>query len=855
MVLLGRHSVRDLAATGRLRRLLSLGYLVSLAPSQEEKPNMQKRLFIVLGLVFGLTAASCRITGNQATSASPAPGPGQLDRTVLPIPEPSYPPITELDARDAKAPPRFEVKAPSGAPNVIIVLVDDMGFGMPSTFGGPVQMPTAEQLAQEGLRYNQFHTTAVCSPTRTALLSGRNHHMNNMGGITETATAFPGNTGQRPNNVAPLAEMLRLNGYSTGFFGKNHETAPWEVSVSGPTDRWPSRSGFDKFYGFFGGETDQWNPTIYDGLTRVPTPRTPGYNFMTDMTDQAISWMKFQKSLTPDKPFFIYFAPGATHAPHHVPKEWIAKYKGKFDEGWDKLREATLARQIKLGVVPPGTKLANKPEAIRDWDKLTPDEKKLFARQMEVYAGFGEYCDHEIGRLFDAVRATGQFDNTLIFYILGDNVTSAEGGMSGMFSEMTYFNGVQETVADMLKHYDDWGGPNTYPHMAAGWAVAGDTPFMWTKQVASNYGGTRNGLIVSWPKGIKSGNQIRSQWHHVIDVAPTVLEAANLPEPKSVNGTVQEPIEGVSMLYTFNNAQAQSTHKTQYFEIFGNRAVYQDGWLAGTVHKAPWETTPRAKLLEDKWELYDTRKDFSLVNDLAATDPGKLKQLQGVFLQEAIKYHVLPIDDRTVERVNAAIAGRPDLMGGRTSITLSAGMNSMSENVFINVKNRSLSITADVEIPQGGANGVILAQGGRFGGWSLYLKDGKPSYAYNFIGLQEYKVAAAKPVTPGKATIRMNFDYDGGGLGKGGTATLLVNGQKVASGRIDRTQPMIFSADETAGVGEDDATPVTREYKERDNAFTGRILKVVVDVKPIGLSAKDKEQLEKEAAQAAESED
>jgi arylsulfatase len=378
---------------------------------------------------------------------------------------------------------------------------------------------------------------------------------------------------------------------------------------------------------------------------------------------------------------------------------------------------------------------------------------------------------------------------------------------------------------------------------------------MWTKQVASNYGGTRNGLIVSWPKGIKATNQIRSQWHHVIDVAPTVLEAASLPEPKSVNGTVQEPIEGVSMLYTFNDAQAQSTHKTQYFEIFGNRAVYQDGWLAGTVHKAPWETTPRAKLLEDKWELYDTRKDFSLVNDLAATDPGKLKQLQGVFLQEAIKYHVLPIDDRTVERVNAAIAGRPDLMGGRTSLTLSAGMNSMSENVFINVKNRSLSITADVEIPQGGANGVILAQGGRFGGWSLYLKDGKPSYAYNFIGLQEYKVAAAKPVTPGKATIRMNFDYDGGGLGKGGTATLLVNGQKVASGRIDRTQPMIFSADETAGVGEDDATPVTMEYKERDNAFTGRILKVVVDVKPIGLSAKDKEQLEKEAAQAAESED
>ena len=765
-------------------------------------------------------------------------GHDTLDRTSLPIAEPDYPHSTVLDARDATAPPRFEIKPPAGAPNVLIVLVDDMGFGMPSAFGGPVQMPSAERLASQGLRYNHFHTTAVCSPTRTALLSGRNHHMNNMGGITETATAFPGNTGQRPNNVAPLAEMLRLNGYSTGFFGKNHETAPWEVSVSGPTDRWPSRSGFDKFYGFFGGETDQWNPTIYDGLTRVPTPKHEGYNFMTDMTDQSISWMKFQKALTPDKPFFMYFAPGATHAPHHVPQEWIAKYKGKFDGGWDKLREETLARQIELGVVPKGTKLANKPEAIKDWDKLTADEKKLFARQMEVYAAFGEYADHEIGRLFDAVRETGQFDNTLIFYILGDNGTSAEGGMSGMFSEMTYFNGVQETVQDMLKRYDEWGGPTTYPHMAAGWAVAGNTPFMWTKQVASNFGGSRNGMIVSWPKGIKASNETRSQWHHVIDVAPTVLAAAKLPEPKSVNGTVQTPIEGVSMLYSFDDTAAASTHKTQYFEIFANRGVYHDGWFAGTVHKAPWETKPRAKLLEDQWELYETTKDFSLANDLATANPAKLKEMQELFIKEAIKYRVLPIDDRSVERVNAAIAGRPDLMGERNSLTLSEGMGSMSENVFINIKNRSLSITADVEIPQGGANGVILAQGGRFGGWSLYLKDGKPSYSYSFIGVQEYKVASDTAVAPGKATIRMNFDYDGGGVGKGGTATILVNGEKVASGRIDRTQPAIFSADETAAVGVDDATPVTSDYPERDNAFTGKILNVTVDVKPIGVAVK-----------------
>jgi arylsulfatase len=457
---------------------------------------------------------------------------------------------------------------------------------------------------------------------------------------------------------------------------------------------------------------------------------------------------------------------------------------------------------------------------------------------MEVFSGFGEYADHEIGRLFDAIAEIGQIDNTLIFYILGDNGTSAEGGMSGMFNEMTFFNGVGETVQEMLTHYDEWGSSSTYPHMAAGWAVAGDTPFMWTKQIPSSYGGTRNGIVVSWPKRIKATKQVRSQWHHVIDIAPTILEAASLPEPKSVNGVLQSPIEGVSMLYSFDKPDAPSTHRTQYFEIMGNRAIYQDGWLAGTIHRAPWEQLPRRKLQDDIWELYDARSDFSLTKDLAATNPAKLKELQELFLKEAIKYRVLPIDDRALERLNPASAGRPDLMGDRTSLTLSAGMIGMSENVFINVKNRSLSITSDVEIPQGGANGVILAQAGRFGGWSLYFKDGKPTYTYNFLGLQEFKVASPTAVPPGKATIRINFDYDGGGVGKGGTATILVNGNKVASGRIERTQAQIFSADETAGVGMDDATPVTKDYKERDNAFTGKILKVIVDVKPIGAAVK-----------------
>ena len=779
--------------------------------------------------------------------AAPPPPVYPTDRTVLPIPEPRYPHSTVFDARNATPPPRFVVKAPDKAPNVLIVLIDDMGFGQSSAFGGPIHMPTVERLANEGLRYNEFHTTALCSPTRAALLSGRNHHMNNMGSITETATAFPGQTGQRPNSVAPLAEMLRLNGYSTAAFGKSHETAAWEVSPSGPTDRWPTRSGFDKFYGFIGGETNQWAPLLYDGMIQIEPSHDPNYNFMTDMTNQAIAWMEYQKSLTPDKPFFIYFAPGATHAPHHVPKEWIAKYKGKFDQGWDILREETLARQIKLGVVPAGTKLAPKPEAIKDWDKLTPDEKKLFARQMEVFAGFGEYADTEIGRLVDAIGETGQLDNTLIFYIVGDNGASAEGGMNGLFNEYTYFNKAPETVQDILKHYDELGGPMTYNHYAAGWAVAGDSPFEWTKQVASSYGGTRNGMVIHWPKGIKAKGELRSQWHHVIDVAPTILEAAGLPEPKSVDGTVQEPIEGVSMVYSFADAKAPSRHTTQYFEIFGNRAIYQDGWLAGTVHRAAWEYKVRRPLEDDVWELYDTRSDFSLANDRAAKNPAKLKELQDLFMKEAVKYSVLPLDDRLEERFIAALVGRPDLMAGRTSLTVYQGMTGMSENVFINVKNRSHSIIAELEIPAKGANGVILAQAGRFGGWSLYMKNGQPTYTYNWLGLKRFTVAAKEALPPGKATLRFEFAYDGVGMGKGGTGTLIANGKKVAEGRIEQTQCCFFSADEGADVGADEGTPVTEAYKVPFK-FTGKIDKVTIELQE--MKAADKDEADKAQKEA-----
>jgi arylsulfatase len=715
---------------------------------------------------------------------------------------------------------------------VVIILIDDVGFGAPSTFGGPIATPTLDKLAQNGLRYTNFHTTALCSPTRAALKAGRNHHTVNMGFITEMATSFPGATGQIPNATAPLAEMLRLNGYSTAAFGKWHETAAWEASISGPSDRWPTRQGFDKFYGFIGGETNQWAPYLVDGVAQVELPDDPNYHFMTDMTDKAVAWIRYQKALTPDKPFFVYFAPGATHAPHHVPKEWIARWKGKFDQGWDKLREETLARQIQMGLVPPGTKLAPKPPAIKDWDKLSADEKRLFTRQAEVFAAYLEYTDQEIGRMLKAVEATGEADNTLVFYIAGDNGTSGEGGENGMFNEYTYFNGVHEKVEDMLKRLDQWGGPETYPHMAAGWSVALNAPFGWMKQVASDFGGTRNGMVVHWPKGIKAKDEIRTQFGHVIDVAPTVLQAAGLPEPKVVNGTPQIPMEGKSLAYSFDNGKAKERHTTQYFEIAGNRAIYHDGWFARTIHRAPWEAKPRRPLQDDAWELYDVRADFSLSTDLAAKNPKKLAELQAIFMKEAERYHVLPVDDRVFERLDAAAVGRPDLMAGRTSMTVAEGMAGMMESVFINVKNRSKTITAEIEVPASGANGTILAQGGRFGGWSLYVKNGVPAYDYNFLGLQRSSVAATKPLAPGKATIRFEFAYDGGGPGKGGMGTLFVNDEKIAEGRIEHTQAGMFSADETADVGIDLGTPVVEAIgSEAKSRFTGRIPKVTVQVR------------------------
>jgi arylsulfatase len=784
-------------------------------------------LLIILGVIL-----SCNQPGNQSKSL--ASNEYQMDRTVLPIQPPPHEPVTVMNARNAeKPPPPFEVTAPKGAPNIVVVLIDDIGYSASSTFGGAIHTPTFDKLADKGLKFNRFHTTALCSPTRASINSGRNHHNVNVGSVMEVATGFYGNQGIRPDKAKYFAETLKLNGYSTAAFGKWHETAAWEVSVSGPYDRWPTNSGYDKFYGFIGGETNQWDPVIYDGVTKVSREENPDYHFTTDMTNNAIEWIKFQHAMTPDKPFMVYYAPGATHAPHHVPKEWIEKYKGKFDAGWLKLREETFERQKAMGIIPKNAKLAPMPEDIKDWEELSEDEKALFTLQMETFAGFGEHVDFNVGRLVNALEDIEQIDNTLFIYIMGDNGSSGEGGLEGTFNELIHMNGIfdEETIQSMLKDADDWGGPNSYPHMAVGWSIATATPFRWLKQIASDFGGTRNGMVMHWPNGFEAKGEMRSQWHHVNDVAATVLEAAKLPTPKSINGVEQIPLDGVSMLYAAKDKDAADRHTVQYFEMFGNRAIYSNGWLARVVHSIPWQGKPLCKLEDDKWELYNIDEDFSLVNDLAAVNPEKLKELKDLFEKEAIANNVYPIDDRLYERFNAAIAGRPDLMGDRKSLTLGAGMSGMLENTFLNVKNTSKTIVADVSLI-GKDHGIILCQGGKFGGWALYMNDGKPAYTYNYFGLRSYTIQAPKTLNSENAEIKLNFEYDGGGTGKGGLARLYVDGELVAKGRVEKTQPALFSGDETADVGRDDATQVADKVFEtvKDSEFTGYINKVTISI-------------------------
>ncbi|MCP4798544.1 MAG: arylsulfatase [bacterium] len=766
-----------------------------------------------------------------------AAGAENINRRRLPIADPHPQKVDKRLPAEVKMPKPWQgPEAPKGSPNVVVILLDDVGFGAPAPFGGSIDMPVLQQLADNGLSYNRFHTTALCAPTRAALKAGRNHHVMNMGSIPEIATGYAGNTTVVPDYAQPVAEILRLNGYNTGAFGKWHETPGRETTAAGPQTRWPTRQGFEKFYGFIGAEENMYEPSLHDGVTIIDFPDRKDYHFLEDMTDQAIAWVRQQQGLRPDKPFFIYYASAGSHAPHHVSQEWVQKYKGKFDKGWDVIREETLARQIEEGVVPAGTQLAQKPASVPDWNDLSDAQRKIFARQAEVFAGFTEYSDYEAGRLIKAINDLGELDNTLIIYISGDNGTSSEGNQTGHWNWGHMLNGVPETIEAQMEHYETWGDKNTYPHMAVGWAIAFDTPFALTKQVAGDFGGTRNGTVIHWPNGIQSQGEVRDQFAHVIDVAPTILEVTNIPMPQEVHGIKQIPMQGTSLVYSFEASDAPERHNTQYFEVVGNRGIYQDGWMARATIGLPWEAPKKMHSIakDDGWELYDTRTDFSLSNNLANQYPERLKAMQDLFLKEAIANQVLPLDDRLLERLLPAVAGRPTLMGSRRKLDLYPGSWDLVEDAILNVKNVSNSVTAKVEIgsPQE-VNGVIMAQGSRFGGWSLYVEEGYPLYTYNYLG-ELHTLRSKRPLTTGNSEIRFEMDYDGNGVGKGADIRLLINGSKVASSRLDATVASRFSIDEGADIGMDRGSPVANRVvgDKRFSAFNGEINKVTLEIYP-----------------------
>jgi len=758
-----------------------------------------------------------------------------FDRTRLPVAQPAPAPVTEALPENVPLPTPWEVKAPQGAPNVVIVLLDDIGFAGPSPFGGPINMPTLQKLADNGLSYNRFHTIALCAPTRAALKTGRNHQQVNMGSIPEIATGYAGNTTVVPDNAAPIAEVLRQNGFATGAFGKWHETPSRETTAGGPQTRWPTRQGFEKFYGFLGAEENMYEPSLHDGVTIIDTPDKPDYHFLEDMTDQAIAWVREQKSMRPDKPFFIYYSSAGSHAPHQVNQEWIEKYQGQFDQGWDAVRNQALQAQIERGVVPAGTELPPKPASVPDWDSLNDDKKKIYARQAEVYAAFSEYSDYETGRLLDAIDDLGELDNTLVIYISGDNGTSPEGDQTGNWNWNKYLNGVPETDAEQLAHLDEWGGPDTYAHMSVGWAIAFDSPFAFTKQVAGDFGGTRNGTVIHWPDGINAKGEIREQFTHVIDVVPTILEVTGIPEPTVVDGVPQIPIQGTSMVYSFDDATAPERHTKQYFEIIGNRGLYQDGWLARTTVKLPWETVKMNTVAnDDGWELYNTLEDFSLNNNLAEQYPERLEAMRATFMEEAIANQVLPLDDRLLERLLPAVAGRPTIMAGRTTLDLYPGAKGLDEDAVLNMKNTSGQISASVTVAEGQtADGIIIAQGSRFGGWALYVEDGYPAYTYNNLG-DLVTVKSASKLSAGDSDIRLEIYYDGGGIGKGADVRLVVNGGAAASGRLETTIASRFSIDEGTDIGMDRGAPVIKRQlnDRRYSEINATINKVTLEILP-----------------------
>jgi arylsulfatase A-like enzyme len=759
---------------------------------------------------------------------------GSDNRTILPLPEatPVAPSAVDVREQDRLFAAVGDAGAPPGAPNVVVVLVDDMGFGASSAFGGPCEMLTAERLAADGLRYTRFHTTAICSSTRAALLTGRNHHAVGYAHVVELATNAPGYHTRRPASAATIARILALNGYATGAFGKMHQTPVSEVTPVGPYDRWPTGEGFQRFYGFVGAMVNQWVPTLHDGTTpveNVPTPEE-GYHLSEDLVDKALDWIRDVRTVSPDKPFFAYVPFGACHSPFHVGREWAEKYRGRFDHGWDEQRQQTFERQKELGVVPDDAELAPWSPVVPRWDEIDAEGREASCRLMELYAGFAEHMDAQVGRLVDGLTELGELDNTLFIYILGDNGASAEGGLEGRVNEFAGYNGVPDTAANVLAHADVLGSPETWPMYSAGWAMAMDTPYQWYKQVASHYGGTRNGLIVHWPARIRAGGSVRHQWHHVIDIAPSILEAAGLPQPVVVDGVTQMPIHGTAMNYSFDEPAAPERHLTQYFEMAGSRGIYHDGWVACTPHRpAPWDLlTPIPPLREDVWELYDTRSDWTQARDIAAAEPQKLEQLKELFLIEAARNNVLPLDDRplAVRRQEASSASVPN------SMTFHAGTRRVPQFVMPQVTNSSHVVSARVQVPDGGAQGVICAHGGRFGGWALYCIEGILTYCHNMGAQPLGYVRAREPLPSGEHEVRFEFDYDGGGLGKGGTGTLVVDGRDVGHGRIERTTAFLFTMLEGFDVGTDLYTPVTDEYAAGDNAFNGSVLWVRIDAAP-----------------------
>ncbi len=756
-----------------------------------------------------------------------------LPRDILPIPDRPYVSPTMYDARhpDATYEPIRPLLPPDGAPNILLVLIDDAGFGSNSAFGGPCRTPTLDRLAAGGLRYTRFHTTAICSSTRQALLTGRNHHSVGMGTVSDMATAAPGYTSRRPNTAATIAEVLRLNGYATAQLGKCHEVPTWEWSPAGPFERWPTGSGFEYFYGFVGGETSQFYPTLIEGTTPVRPGKTPeqGYHLTEDLAAHACLWLTRQVALAPDRPFFLYFAPGATHAPIHLPENWRDRYRGRFDGGWDVLREETFARQKQLGVVPMDCKLTPRPEGIPAWEAMPDELKPVLAREMELYASFLEHTDHCIGRVVETIEQLGALDDTLVAVITGDNGASGEGTLNGTWNEsltMTGMTGI-ETPEFLRERLDTFGTPQSYPQYSLGWAHAMDTPYQWTKRVASHWGGTRNGLVVHWPRGIEARGELRHQFHHVIDVAPTLLEIAYLPEPQLVNGVGQQPIEGVGMTYSFDQADAPERHETQYFEILGNRGIYHKGWTAVTAHGPPVPDWPRRGLDDDRWELYDTNADWTQAHDLAPREPAKLEELKRLFLIEAAKYNVLPLDDRAAARADPDTAGRPVLAReGRQR--LYPGVGRLNAFAVINIKNKSHRITAEVVLRSEACEGVIVAQGGLPGGWSLYAREGMLRYCYNFYGIDRFQAEATEPIPRGKHRLGMAFEYDGGGPAKGGTVRLFVDEREVGRGRVERTQPLPFASDEPLEIGRDGGSPVTPDYRSAE--FTGEVNWVDIEI-------------------------